>query len=121
MPACRPASAVRPICASVRSTRLGRLAVATTRRETDAGSRVPARLVIQRFSATVSLGNTLLICSVRLMPRRLISCGLRPVMSWPWKNTRPPVGGSRPETRLKNVVLPAPFGPMMACSREPAG
>ena len=30
------------------------------------------------------------------------------------------VGGSSPETRLKNVVLPAPFGPMMACSRPPA-
>ena len=41
-------------------------------------------------------------------------------MSWPWKNTRPPSGVSRPEIRLKNVVLPAPFGPMMACSREPA-
>ena len=67
------------------------------------------------------LGNTLLICSVRLMPSRLISCGLSPVMSRPRKNTRPLSARSRPETRLKKVVLPAPFGPMIACSRPPAG
>jgi hypothetical protein len=26
---------------------------------------------------------------------------------------RPLVGGNKPESRLKNVVLPAPFGPMI--------
>src|SRR5262245_43179631 len=39
-----------------------------------------------------------------------------PVMSRPRKLTRPESGVSRPVIRLKNVVLPAPFGPMMACS-----
>ena len=43
----------------------------------------PAYPVIQRLSATLSCGNTLLFCKVRLMPRRLISCGSWPVMSWP--------------------------------------
>ena len=70
----------------------------------------PACAVIQRFSATLSCGNTLLICSVRLMPSRLIWCGFRPVMSRPAKNTRPPSAAAGPDTRLKNVVLPAPFG-----------
>ena len=83
-------------------------------------NRFAACRVTQRFSATLSCGNTLLICIVRLMPSRLISCGLSPVMSRPLKNTRPLSAASKPETRLKNVVLPAPFGPMMAC-RRPLG
>ena len=33
--------------------------------------------MIHRLSATLSCGNTLLICSVRLIPSRLISCGLQ--------------------------------------------
>ena len=41
-------------------------------------------------------------------------------MSRPRKNTRPPLGRSMPDTRLKNVVFPAPFGPMMALTRPPA-
>ncbi len=63
--------------------------------------------------------NTLLICIVRLMPSRLISCGRKPVMSRSRKNTRPLSGFNRPEIRLNSVVLPAPFGPMMACNRPP--
>ena len=43
--------------------------------ETGAESRFEPAYVIQRFSATLRLGNTLLICRVRLMPSRLISCG----------------------------------------------
>ena len=48
-----------------------------------------------------------------------LDAACRPVMSRPSKNTRPLSAGSRPEIRLKNVVLPAPFGPMMACSCPP--
>src|SRR5688572_2497015 len=35
-------------------------------------------------------------------------------MSRPEKKIRPPWTGMRPARRLKSVVLPAPFGPMMA-------
>ena len=38
----------------------------------------------------------------------------RPVMSSPLKMMRPEVGRSTPVRQLKNVLLPAPFGPMMA-------
>src|SRR5579885_3446298 len=37
-----------------------------------------------------------------------------PVTSSPSKKMRPEVGGSTPVRQLKNVLLPAPFGPMMA-------
>ena len=35
-------------------------------------------------------------------------------MSRPSNRIEPAVGANRPLTRLKNVVLPAPFGPMIA-------
>jgi hypothetical protein len=34
-------------------------------------------------------------------------------MSWPSRKNRPAVGASSPEISLKNVLLPAPFGPMI--------
>src|SRR5215467_10856888 len=40
--------------------------------------------------------------------------GGRPVMSVPLNRTRPEVGRSTPVRQLKKVLLPAPFGPMMA-------
>ena len=39
-----------------------------------------------------------------------------PAMSRPSKMIRPDVGASCPVSRLKNVVLPAPLGPMTECS-----
>ena len=35
-------------------------------------------------------------------------------MTAPSKTIRPALGASAPAMRLKSVVLPAPFGPMMA-------
>jgi len=35
-------------------------------------------------------------------------------MSWPWNVIVPLVGIRKPERTLKNVVFPAPFGPMIA-------
>ena len=69
------------------------------------------------FSSTLRNGKTLEIWNVRPSPRcvrryggtardrprRRAGCG-------------PPSAGSRPERRLKSVVLPAPFGPMMPSS-----
>src|SRR5215813_2210506 len=48
------------------------------------------------------------------MPRREIRSGGRPAMSAPPKRMRPLVGRRTPVRQLKNVLLPAPFGPMIA-------
>jgi hypothetical protein len=47
------------------------------------------------------------------MPRRDTRCWGSPVMSAPANHTRPDDGAISPETRRKNVVLPAPLGPMI--------
>ena len=54
------------------------------------------------------------------MPFCEIAFGGRPVISSPLKMTRPPVGRSTPVRQLKNVLLPAPLGPMMACTASRA-
>ena len=56
----------------------------------------------------------------RPMPSRQRSCGAMPVTSGSLKTTRPVSGRRWPVIRLKSVVLPAPFGPMMALI-EPGG
>src|SRR3954468_13925025 len=50
--------------------------------------------------------------NVRPMPRSVNACGGFPVMSSFANHTRPFVGLYTPVSMLKNVVLPAPFGPM---------
>src|SRR5262245_18861950 len=50
----------------------------------------------------------------RPMPNRQTSCGGMPVMSRPLSTTAPASGRRCPVIKLKNVVLPAPLGPMMA-------
>src|SRR5688500_14348218 len=50
----------------------------------------------------------------RPMPSRQTSWGDTPVMSRPSSSTAPASGRTWPVMRLKNVVFPAPFGPMMA-------
>src|SRR5262245_41640287 len=54
------------------------------------------------------------------MPMRQRSWGAMPVTSLPLKTTCPASGRRCPVIRLNSVVLPAPFGPMMALI-EPAG
>ena len=48
------------------------------------------------------------------MPFCEMRSGGRPVMSSPLNRMRPEVGRSTPVRQLKKVLLPAPFGPMMA-------
>jgi hypothetical protein len=48
------------------------------------------------------------------MPFCEIAFGGRPVISLPLNRIRPLVGRRTPVRQLKNVLLPAPFGPMMA-------
>src|ERR1700759_1415751 len=46
------------------------------------------------------------------MPRLMIRCGGRPASSWPSKVIEPAVGGNVPDSMLKIVLLPDPFGPI---------
>src|SRR5262249_60561457 len=48
------------------------------------------------------------------MPRREMRSGVEPAMSVPLKRMRPLVGRRTPVRQLKNVLLPAPLGPMIA-------
>ena len=71
-------------------------------------------------SSTVSPGNSVLIWNVRVIPRLTRSCCGSAVMFSSPRNTSPAVGGSTPVSRLMNVVLPAPLGPISAW-RAPGG
>jgi hypothetical protein len=66
-------------------------------------------------SSTVKPGNSVLIWNVRVMPaldaRELRHCVIRSSS----KKTSPALGGSAPVSKLMNVVLPAPLGPINAC------
>src|SRR5206468_2546989 len=77
------------------------------------------RLVCERratctFSSALSVANVAVIWNVRLTPRRQIACGASPRISSPRYATAPSSARSRPARMLKNVDLPAPFGPMSA-------
>src|SRR5215471_850315 len=69
------------------------------------------------FSKTVNVWNTVPRWKARTTPRREMTWGGRRVISWSLKSTDPESAVKNPVTTLKNVDLPAPFGPMMACSR----
>src|SRR6266545_4094198 len=66
-----------------------------------------------------SVGKMLVRWNERAMPRCATPCGGVPAMSRPSKTIRPEVGACCPVSRLKNVVLPAPLGPITECS-EPS-
>src|SRR5713226_1375286 len=57
----------------------------------------------------------LVIWKERANPRRARAGAESAVMSSPAKRTRPRSGRRLPASWLISVVLPAPFGPMMAC------
>src|ERR1051326_1316107 len=66
------------------------------------------------LSSTVRRGNRRVIWNVRAMPsvaRRWLG---QAVTSWPNSSTLPSLAGRIPVIRLNSVVLPAPFGPMIA-------
>src|SRR5437763_11861386 len=64
------------------------------------------------LSKMVMSGNVAGIWKVRPMPSRAWVSGDARVTSWPPNRTDPAVGTRSPERQLKNVDLPAPFGPM---------
>ena len=61
---------------------------------------------------TESLGKPRATWKVRTSPARLTTSGASPAISWPSKRIEPASGGTRPDTTLNSVVLPAPLGPI---------
>ncbi len=79
----------------------------------------PSRLAKQgiiTFSITVKSPKISGVWKTRLMPSWLISYGLRPKTEWPSKSTVPESGISFPTSTFSKVDLPAPLGPMIACT-----
>src|SRR5580658_2222667 len=66
------------------------------------------------LSSTESFGNRLVTWNVRAMPSAVRRWLGQRVTSWPNSSTRPDEAGRMPLMRLNKVVLPAPFGPMIA-------
>src|ERR1700675_1524370 len=66
------------------------------------------------FSVTVIELKVAAIWNVRPTPRRQISRGRLPAISWPSKRIEPELGFNWPLSMLKQVDLPAPFGPISA-------
>ena len=60
------------------------------------------------------VGNVAVIWKVRPTPSRQTSRGLRPTVSCPSSVTRPESGVFWPLSMSKQVLLPAPFGPISA-------
>src|SRR3977135_4530019 len=72
---------------------------------------------MRTFSSTVRCGNTAEIWNERTSPMRAMVEGRAPVISAPLKNICPRVGERKCVSRLKQVVLPAPLGPISAWMR----
>ena len=66
------------------------------------------------FSATVIEAKVAATWNVRPTPRRQMSPGAMPAVLLPNIVMRPVVGASWPSIMAKQVLLPAPFGPMSA-------
>ncbi len=66
------------------------------------------------FSTAVIWANSRMFWNVRPMPSAVIAWGGRSTTSTPSNRIDPDVGLYTPVSWLKNVVLPAPFGPISA-------
>src|SRR5206468_291636 len=64
------------------------------------------------LSRALIVANRRMFWKVRAMPSCVIVCGLRPTIGWSRNRILPLVGVYRPASMFKNVVLPAPFGPI---------
>ena len=64
------------------------------------------------FSSAVISGNSRMFWKVRAMPSSVIWCASARPASAPSKRTCPAVGRYTPVSTLKQVVLPAPLGPI---------
>src|SRR5262245_4910112 len=79
---------------------------------------VPARACTARatFCSTENPGRIEVIWNERASPSAARACAGRSVTSTPAKTIRPASGAISPQIWLISVVLPAPFGPISACS-----
>jgi hypothetical protein len=66
------------------------------------------------LSATLRRGRTFRFWNVRMSPSRQARAGVSSPTSVPKTEMLPEVGRSPPVRTLKNVVLPAPLGPIRA-------
>src|SRR5947208_6309892 len=109
-----PAKSARPTAAS--SSRARAFSRSRVRSERQKSNECPRwRWSASRtFSSTLRCGNTAEIWNERTSPSRAMSAGFDPVMSRPLKRIRPLVGVRKWVRRLKQVVLPAPLGPINA-------
>ena len=64
------------------------------------------------FSIAVISPNRRMFWNVRAMPAFATSCGADGEYGWPSSSNVPESGWYSPVMTLKNVVLPAPFGPI---------
>src|SRR5476649_7269 len=69
---------------------------------------------MRTFCKTDKWGKTAEIWNERITPMRAIWAGLAAVMSLPLNKICPEVGTRNLVSKLKQVVLPAPFGPIKA-------
>ena len=74
----------------------------------------------RRFSQTDSAGNRLVIWKERANPCFTTCSAGRPAIGVVSRTMRPASGANMPEMVLNRVVLPAPFGPISACSLRSA-
>ena len=72
---------------------------------------------ITMFSSAEYSSKRLMIWKDRAIPLRAMALGESPVISSPSNTTRPLSGLKRPVSTLKQVVLPAPLGPMIPLRR----
>src|SRR5262249_35971164 len=86
----------------------------TARALLSASARCEARrnAPIMTFSSTVMPSNVCGTWKVRARPSSARASGVNAVMSRPWNSTWPDVVCRSPVRQLKNVDLPAPFGPI---------
>src|SRR2546427_832755 len=121
-PAMRPATCDRPTKSSA-SRVFSRHTRSSSRRRLEPRStshrpeRVRSRWPTMRLSSTVARSNSAVVWKVRATPSFATWSVRSEVTSWPLKVMVPEVGLCTQLIRLKNVVLPAPLGPMMALMR----
>src|SRR5262245_32333043 len=114
------ARSARPTCA--RTARAGSRSAASRRALRQKRNEWPlcACTASATLSSAVKSGNSEVIWNERARPSALRRWMGSAVMSRPAKATRPESGAISPVSSPISVVLPAPFGPMTACS-SPAG
>ena len=113
-------SRLRPGVPSDRAGASASLLMPTRSSTARARASASARWEVRRNAPIITFSSTDMpskVCGtwkVRARPSCARASGARLVMSWPSKNTLPDVDSRSPVRQLKNVDLPAPFGPDQA-------